>query len=43
MPRELSSFELLTFFTYSRAEHGLTGRRRGPTMKLGLALHISEV
>ncbi|MGT2493590.1 DUF4158 domain-containing protein [Cupriavidus basilensis] len=28
------------FFTYSHAEHELIGRRRGPTMKLGLALHI---
>ncbi|MDF3834941.1 hypothetical protein P3W85_18535 [Cupriavidus basilensis] len=40
MLRELSSFELQTFFTYSHAEHELTGRRRGPTTKLGLALHI---
>ena len=40
VPRELSSFELQTFFTYSHAEHELIGRRRGPTMKLGLALHI---
>ena len=40
VPRELSSFELQTFFTYSRAEHELIGRRRGSMMKLGLALHI---
>jgi hypothetical protein len=40
VPRELSRFELQTFFTYSHAEHELIGRRRGPTMKLGLALHI---
>ncbi|MGT2504881.1 DUF4158 domain-containing protein [Cupriavidus basilensis] len=40
VPRELSSFELQTFFTYSHAEHELIGRQRGPTMKLGLALHI---
>ena len=40
MPRELSSFELQTFFTYSRAEHELIGRRRGSMMKLGLALHV---
>ncbi|MGE8365122.1 DUF4158 domain-containing protein [Cupriavidus sp.] len=39
-PRELSSFELQTLFTYNHAEHELIGRRRGPTMKLGLALHI---
>ncbi|WP_455281354.1 DUF4158 domain-containing protein [Cupriavidus necator] len=40
VPRELSSFELQTFFTYSHAEHELIGRRRGSMMKLGLALHI---
>ncbi|MDW3686651.1 hypothetical protein RA280_33930 [Cupriavidus sp. CV2] len=42
VPRERSSFELQTFFTYSQAGHELIGRRRGPTMKLGLALHAGR-
>ncbi len=43
VPRELSEFELQAFFTFSPAEHGLIQRRRGPAMKLGLALHLGFV
>jgi len=40
LPRELSTFELQTFFTFSRAERTVIGARHGATHKLGLALHI---
>ena len=40
LPRELSTFELQTFFTFSRAERSVIGDRHGTTHKLGLALHI---
>ena len=40
LPRELSSFELQAFFTFSSNEHVVIAARRGATHKLGLALHI---
>ena len=39
-PRELSAFELRTFFTFSRAERAVIDARYGATHKLGLALHM---
>ena len=43
MPREVGEFELQAFFTFSRAEHAIIQRRRGPALKLGLALHMGFV
>jgi hypothetical protein len=43
VPRELSEFELQAFFTFSPAERAVIQRRRGPTLKLGLALHLGFV
>jgi hypothetical protein len=40
LPRELSAFELQSFFTYSRAEREVIDARYGASHKLGLALHI---
>ena len=40
LPRDISTFELQSFFTYSRAERELINARRGNAHKLGLALHI---
>jgi TnpA family transposase len=40
LPRELSAFELQTFFTFSRAERAVIDIRRSDTNKLGLALHM---
>lgn len=40
MPRDISSFELQAFFTFSRTERELIGARRGDSLKLGSALHI---
>jgi hypothetical protein len=40
LPRELSTFELQAFFTFSRSEHEVINLRRSDTHKLGLALHI---
>jgi len=40
LPRDISAFELQTFFTFSPAEHELIEARRGAAHKLGLALHI---
>lgn len=40
LPREISTFELQSFFTYSRAERELIHARRSNAHKLGLALHI---
>lgn len=40
LPREISTFELQSFFTYSRTERELINARRGNAHKLGLALHI---
>src|ERR1035438_4715172 len=43
IPREFSEFELQAFFSFSRTEHELIARRRGDSLKLGLALHIGFV
>jgi hypothetical protein len=43
VPRELSEFELQAFFTFSSAERAVIDRRRGPALKLGLALHLGFV
>ena len=40
LPRELSAFELQTFFTFSRAEREVIDARYGAAHKLGLALHM---
>ncbi len=40
LPRELSAFELQTFFTFSKAERDAINARRGKDHQLGLALHI---
>jgi len=40
MPRDLSEFELATFFTFSSKERALINARRGPLYRLALALHI---
>jgi len=40
VPRALSEFELQAFFTFSSMERGFIQRRRGPALKLGLALHM---
>lgn len=40
LPREISTFELQSFFTYSRTEREFINVRRGNAHKLGLALHI---
>jgi len=40
LPRELSAFELQTFFTFSRAERAVIDIRRTDTHMLGLALHM---
>lgn len=40
LPRDISSFELQAFFTFSQAERELIGACRGESLKLGLALHI---
>ena len=40
LPRELSTFELQAFFTFSRDEREVIDARYGATHKLGLALHI---
>ena len=40
LPRELSAFELQTFFTFSQAERAVIDIRRSDTHKLGLALHM---
>ena len=40
IPRELSEFELQAFFTFSSTERACIQRRRGPALKLGLALHF---
>ena len=40
LPRDISAFELQSFFTFSPAELKLIEARRGAALKLGLALHI---
>jgi Domain of unknown function (DUF4158) len=43
LPREISTFELQAFFTFSHGERELIDRRRGDHHKLGLALPIGFV
>ena len=43
LPREFSQFELQAFFSFSATERELIARRRGDSLKLGLALHIGFV
>jgi hypothetical protein len=43
VPREVGELELQAFFTFSRTEHAIIQRRRGPALKLGLALHMGFV
>ena len=43
LPRDISTFELQSFFTYRGAERELIDARRGKAHKLGLALHIGFV
>jgi hypothetical protein len=39
IPRDLSAFEIQAFFTFTPAERQMIeDRRRGPTLRLGLAL-----
>src|ERR1700693_4599825 len=40
LPREISEFELQSFFTYGQVERKVIAARRRPTHRLGLALHI---
>jgi len=40
LPRELSGFEIEAFFTFTASERALIEGRRGPSLKLGLALQI---
>jgi Domain of unknown function (DUF4158) len=40
LPRELSGFEIEAFFTFTASERALIEARRGPSLKLGLALQI---
>ncbi len=40
LPRELSGFELQSFFMFSRAEREVIDGRHGAIHRLGLALHI---
>jgi hypothetical protein len=40
LPRELSGFAIEAFFTFTASERALIEARRGPSLKLGLALQI---
>ena len=40
LPRDLTAFEVEAFFTFSVAERRVIEARRGPELKLGLALQI---
>ncbi|ABO60169.1 hypothetical protein LA345_38645 (plasmid) [Burkholderia vietnamiensis] len=40
IPRELTEFELVTFFTFSARERALIDARRGNLYRLAVALHI---
>jgi zinc protease len=40
LPRELSGFEIEAFFTFTASERALIEARRGPSLRLGLALQI---
>jgi hypothetical protein len=41
LPRDLSGFEIEAFFNFSDAERRVIDDRRGPALKLALALQIS--
>jgi hypothetical protein len=41
LPRELSGFEIEAFFTFTASERALIEVRRGPSLKLGLALPMA--
>lgn len=41
LPRDLSAFEIEAFFNFSDAEQRVIDDRRGPALKLALALQIS--
>lgn len=43
IPRELSEFELATFFTYSPKERALIDARRSPWYRLVVAVHIGFI
>lgn len=43
MPRELSEFELATFFTFSPKERALIDARRSQLYRLACAVHIGFV
>ncbi len=43
LPRDVSTFELQSFFTYRGAEREAINTRRGDAHKLGLALHIGFI
>lgn len=43
IPRELSEFELATFFTYSPKERALIDARRSPLYRLAVAVHIGFI
>ncbi len=43
IPRELSEFELATFFTYSSRERALIDARRSPLYRLAVAVHIGFI
>jgi hypothetical protein len=40
IPRELTEFDLATFFTFSAKERALIEARRGDLYRLAVALHI---
>jgi len=43
MPRELSEFELATFFSYSPKERALIDSRRSHLYRLAVAVHIGFI
>lgn len=43
LPRDISTFELQSFFTYRGTEREAINTRRGDAHKLGLALHIGFI
>jgi hypothetical protein len=43
IPRELTEFELATFFTFSAKERALIDARRGDLYRLAVALHIGFI
>ncbi|KAA0995534.1 DUF4158 domain-containing protein [Paraburkholderia panacisoli] len=43
IPRELTEFDLATFFTFSTKERALIEARRGELYRLAVALHIGFI